>query len=72
MTPSLASLQGVNVTLDGTGELAVSQWQSLTDGSIDVTGGDYAPTAGAADVVELVHEPRRHRRLGLTSPGAGA
>jgi hypothetical protein len=38
---------GVDVTLDGTGTLAVEQWQSLIKGGIDITGGDYAPTAGA-------------------------
>ncbi len=45
---SVTSLNGVVVTLDGTGTIAVSQWQSLTDGSLTITGGDYAPTAGAA------------------------
>ncbi len=45
---SLTSLTGVAVTLDGTGKLAVSQWTSLTNGSLSITGGDYAPTAGAA------------------------
>ena len=45
---NLTTLSGVDVTLDGTGALAVSQWQSLTDGGLDITGGDYAPTAGTA------------------------
>ena len=44
----LTSLTGVAVTLDGTGKLAVNQWTALTNGSLNVTEGDYAPTAGAA------------------------
>ncbi len=45
---SLTTLGSVNLTLDGTGKLSVSSWQTLTDGSIGITGGDYAPTAGSA------------------------
>jgi RHS repeat-associated protein len=40
--PKLASLNAVNVTLDGTGTLAVSQWTTLTAGSIKATGGAYS------------------------------
>ncbi len=45
---NLTTLNGVDVSLDGTGMLAVSQWLSVTDGELDITGGDYAPTTGAA------------------------
>ncbi len=45
---SLTSLHGVDVTLDGTGKLPVSQWTSLTDGSLKIVGGDYSPTSGTA------------------------
>ena len=44
----LTSLTNIAVTLDGTGTLAVSQWITLTNGSLTITGGDYAPTSGAA------------------------
>ncbi len=45
---SLTTLGNVNVTLDGTGKLGVGSWQSLTDGDIRITGGDYSPTSGSA------------------------
>ncbi len=45
---NLTTLHGVDVTLDGTSKLAVSQWTALTDGSLKITGGDYAPTSGTA------------------------
>ncbi|MFI5458474.1 MAG: SdrD B-like domain-containing protein [Isosphaerales bacterium] len=41
-------MNNIAVTLDGTGTIAVSQWTSLTDSSLKITGGDYAPTSGAA------------------------
>jgi len=40
----LASLNGVAVTLDGTGTIQTSQWQSLTNGSLTINGGDYSST----------------------------
>ncbi len=46
--PLLTTMNYVDVTLDGTGTIAVRPWQTLTGGSLDITGGDYAPTAGAA------------------------
>ena len=46
--PLLTALTDVNVTLDGTGTIAVSPWKTLTDGSLEITSGDYAPTSGAA------------------------
>ncbi len=36
------------MTLDGTGTIATSQWQSLTDGGLDITGGDYSPASGGS------------------------
>ncbi len=48
LDPSLTSLDGVNVYLDGTGTLAVSQWTSLDDGSINISAGNYSPTAATA------------------------
>lgn len=45
---SLNSLTDVNVTLDGTGTLAITQWMTLTEGSLAITGGDYAPDHGTA------------------------
>ena len=39
LDPKLTSLTNEKVTLDGTGTMAVSQWTTLTDTSIDVTGG---------------------------------
>jgi len=38
---SLTALSNVNVTLDGTGTLALSQWTALTTGSITITRGSY-------------------------------
>ncbi len=44
----LTSLGGVDVTLDGTGTLATSQWTSLTSGgALTITGGAY--TLGLTD-----------------------
>ncbi len=55
MAPDLTTLAGVDVTLDGTGTIVTSQWTSLTDGSITITGGDYSspsspPFANLADI----------------------
>ncbi len=47
--PNLTTFNYVAVTLDGTGTIAVSQWQTLTNGSLEITGGDYAPAVGAAN-----------------------
>ncbi len=44
VAPKLTALAGVDVTLDGTGTIATSQWQSLTNGSLTVTGGNYSST----------------------------
>ncbi len=43
--PLLTALTGVGVTLDGTGTIATSQWQSLTHGSLTITAGDYSSTS---------------------------
>ncbi len=45
LDPELTSLNGVSVTLDGTGTLATGQWASLTAGSIAITGGAYTLTS---------------------------
>src|SRR5208337_802052 len=37
----LTSLNGVNVTLDGTGTLATNQWATLTGSNLTITGGSY-------------------------------
>ncbi|MDE2506875.1 MAG: hypothetical protein KGM43_06665, partial [Planctomycetota bacterium] len=42
LDPLLTSFTNVNVTLDGTGTLATSQWASLTGGSLTISGGTYA------------------------------
>ena len=47
--PVLTTLSGVNVTLDGTGTLAINNWGSLTSGSITVTSGTYS-LAGLTDI----------------------
>jgi RHS repeat-associated protein len=39
LDPKLTSLNGVLVTLDGTGTISTDQWASLTNGSLTVTGG---------------------------------
>ena len=39
---SLVTLNGVDVTLDGTGTLATDQWATLIGGSITVTHGTYS------------------------------
>ncbi len=39
LDPKLTSLTNVSVSLDGTGTMAVSQWTTLTDTSVEVTGG---------------------------------
>ncbi len=62
--PLLTTLNDVEVTLDGTGTIAVSQWQSLTDDSLEITGGDYLADRGGRDFRQRVHEPLRHRRVG--------
>ena len=41
LAPNLSSFTGVNITLDGTGAIATSQWQSLNDVSLTVNGGSY-------------------------------
>ncbi len=41
---NLTTLTGVTVKLDGTGKLAIKQWQSLTNGDLSIIGGDYAPS----------------------------
>ena len=38
----LTNLNGINVTLDGTATIATSQWGTLTNGSLIVTGGSYS------------------------------
>ncbi len=45
----LTTMSGVNVTLDGTGTVATSQWASITSGGITVTGGTYS-LSGLTDV----------------------
>ena len=45
--PLLTALDGVIVTLDGTGKLPISQWNAYTKGSLSINKGDYAPTTGA-------------------------
>ena len=55
LAPDLTTLSGVNVTLDGTGTIATSQWQTLTNGQLTITGGDYSsttsvPFAGLSDI----------------------
>ena len=42
--PNLTSLSGVRVTLDGTGTVQTSQWQTLTNGGLAIDGGDYSST----------------------------
>ena len=43
MASSLTAFSGVQITLDGTGVVATSQWVSLTGGgSLTVTGGSYS------------------------------
>ncbi len=59
----LTSLNNVTVQLDGTGTLAVSQWESLTNGGLTISGGDYAADGRRGDVVQRVHELERHRRF---------
>ena len=49
LDPLLASLNGVKVTLDGTGTMAASQWTALTNSSLTVTGGTYT-LSGLTDV----------------------
>ena len=41
---ALATLSGVDVTLDGTGSLATGRWTSLDDGSVTIQGGSYSFT----------------------------
>jgi RHS repeat-associated protein/uncharacterized repeat protein (TIGR01451 family) len=45
----LTSLNGVSITRDGTGTLLTSQWTSLTDDALTVTGGSYT-LAGVTDL----------------------
>ena len=45
VAPLLKSLAGTFVILDGTGTIATSQWTSLTDGALEIQGGDYSPTS---------------------------
>ena len=42
LDPGLASLDDVNVTLDGTGTLDTNQWSTLTNVGITITGGAYS------------------------------
>jgi hypothetical protein len=44
-TNDLVSITGQNVTLDGSGTSGASQWQSLTNGSLTLTGGSCTPSA---------------------------
>ena len=37
----LTSIEGLSVTLDGTGTVATSQWDTLTDDTINLEGGTY-------------------------------
>ena len=47
---NLTSFSDVQITLDGSGTIATSQWSSMTgDGSLAVTGGSYS-LAGLTDV----------------------
>ena len=47
----------MSVTLDGTGTIAVSQWQTLTGGSLNITGGNYARAMGAANANDSFTKP---------------
>ena len=50
LASNLTAFSGVQITLDGTGTIATSQWSSLTGGSsLTVTGGSYS-LAGLTDV----------------------
>ena len=43
MASSLTTFSGLQITLDGSGTIATSQWSSLTGGSsLTVTGGSYS------------------------------
>ncbi|HEV3312010.1 MAG TPA: CARDB domain-containing protein, partial [Chloroflexota bacterium] len=46
---TLTGLNGVVVTLDGSGTMPISQWASLTDCSMTITGGSYSFT-GLTDI----------------------
>ena len=39
--PDLTTINGVNLTLDGTGTVATSQWTNLAANTINITGGSY-------------------------------
>ena len=42
LASSLTTVSGLQITLDGSGTIATSQWSSLTGGSsLTVTGGSY-------------------------------
>ncbi len=53
--PTLTTVNGVGVVLDGTGTIQTDLWQSLTNGSLVLEGGDYSsttspPFASLADI----------------------
>ena len=41
MASSLTTFSGLQITLDGTGMIATSQWTTLTSSSLTITGGAY-------------------------------
>ena len=50
LASSLTTFSGIQITLDGTGTIATSQWSSLTGGgNLTVTGGSYS-LAGLTNV----------------------
>ncbi len=67
LDPKLTSLTNETVTLDGSGTMAVSQWTTLTDTSIDVTGGTTTLSG-----VTSVSIPSGGQPLILQATGSGA
>ncbi len=49
LASGLTTLSGLQITLDGSGAIATSQWSSLTGGGLTITGGSYS-LAGLNDV----------------------
>ena len=48
LSGQLTSLDGAVLTLDGTGNIPISQLTSINNGGIQINGGDDAPTSAAA------------------------
>ncbi|MHB1558088.1 MAG: RHS repeat-associated core domain-containing protein, partial [Isosphaeraceae bacterium] len=44
---ALTTISGTTVTLDGTGTVSISGWTSLTSSTLDIIGGNYAPTTNS-------------------------